>query len=207
MESSCLLEPPKLGIKIARMDVAHWMGNLTGVRADDRVLSLALIGGSIFAPSHVEVRSWHYLTVDEDTLDFPANFYDVVFLNNVLSEYQEDHRRKLLMSCLRAVKSGGKVISVCPACDDAGELYGLLKPYNFDLTKFENSRLTNKQIAVLKPTQAVFLKSTIHLADRKRLIQYIRDLGFDSVGLEHMWGIPHKFSVNRLMIGLLWQKK
>jgi SAM-dependent methyltransferase len=151
----------------------------------------------------VEYCSYTILKEGELTIDAPDASYDVVYLTRVLEHYDLESRRKLIKECARVTKNSGRIVAFSPACDDAREAYELLEPYGVDTKEFLKRRLTNRDIASLKPHEAVFFQDIVVPANRDRLLVILKSLGLDAK-LEHLWTAKKKFPIKRFFIGMVW---
>lgn len=199
-----LLETPLLRIPTNKQTFARWANLLGNVRENDVILSCA-IPNKLYCPAGVELHSWDFLG-SRTTLDFPSSFYDVVYLNHVLEHHGEEDRRKLVREGLRCLKPGGQMFACSIACNDQEEVYRFADQHGYGVDRFLATRLNNRDIASLRPTDAAFFKSMVVVPDRKRFVSYLHEQGFSSAKLEDMWSVKGTFPVSRLSVGMRWVK-
>lgn len=200
------LEEPKLGLKFHRISISKWMSE--GCRKGDKVLSMALIGSKdgIFCPDQTNLHSWSYLDKNQYLVDMPSNFYNFIFLTNVIEYYNIEYARKLIKECKRMVKKGGIIASCSRACNDGQEIYDIVKhKSNIDISKFVNNRLSDNEIILLKPDDAAFFPSKTIAPNRRRLVQIMKSMGIEDANLEMgLWGVKEKVAIRKLQVGLKW---
>ncbi len=199
------LEPPRLGLKTHRAPLGNWVQQ--GRSDNDKVLALAPIDGTIYYPAAARIHSWDLLTSHQTDVAMPSATFDVVFLNRVFERYDHEHRKKLLTDCARMVVPGGTIMSIDGACNDAQEVFDLVKSIGFDLTDFVKRRLNNKDIIMMKPSEAAFFSSMVAIPNRKRLAKYLHELGFEQAKLENLWCACERFPISRLSVGMKWFKQ
>jgi hypothetical protein len=197
------LDTPRISLKTVK-SAKDWL--FKKCRENDRILSIAPIGGDILSPFK-SVHSWTFLEPNKyDLTGFPSNFYDFTILNHTLSQYDKPDRINLITECHRTLRRGGNLLVINTACNDSYEIYDLLNSLDFDVTTFKNARLTSKEISKLKPTDAVFVKDSVTVPNRRRLAEIIRGLGYD-IKLEQLWTASPKFNISRLFVAMKWEKK
>ena len=194
------LEKPVLGIKTMNAPPHSWIAR--GIREEDLVLSLQMDDGSMFPG--VVPHYWKSLKPNEIEFDLPSAVYNFVILNEVLECYDSEHKKKLIKECKRVTKNGGIVAAVSKCCHHGQELFDLVRMRKINIDKFCNRRLSNKDIAVLQPSAAVFFSQTIISPNRRRLLEVMNNMGIDDVDLERMWGFPEKLAINSFYVGLKW---
>lgn len=121
-----------------------------------------------------------------------------------LELFPVDDRRPLIASALR---DDPKIVAVCRCCDDAVELIKRLE--DIGITE-PPPRLGNKDIVMLRPSAAEYLSfvETYHATSSESPESFVkRVLGYED---EQLRGVsielPEKFHVQRLMVGLVWEK-
>lgn len=199
------LEAPQLSLPVKKIPFQQWLWQASRCDEGSVIASIAHENGTIFAPKKVDLNSYSFLPSNVSTLDFPSNFYDAVFIHCLLEMSDLEHRRKLLLECGRVLKPGGRIVSVSRACDDNQEVFDLMYPTGIDVSSFVNSRLNSKDIAVLRPTESVFIKSVVRMSQRKLLVEYLHKVGIVEAKLEHLWKAGTNFATNRLLVGMMWQ--
>lgn len=201
------LEEPKLGFKIYRMAISKWMSK--GCRKTDTVLSMCFNGSKngLFCPNNAQLHSWTYLDQDQYLINMPSNFYDFIFISNVLEHYKIESSKKLIKECKRMLKKGGIIASYSKACNDGQEVYDIVKDKIVDKEYFLKNRLYDKDIVMLKPDDAAFFSSRIIAPNRKRLVEIMKEMGISDANLEMgLWGVKEKTPIRRLQVGLKWQR-
>ncbi len=199
------LEPPQLRVPTTKMQWQHWMGPLSNVRKSDIILSCSPGEQEpLFCPQDCSLNAWDYLG-DRTELQFPSSLYDFVYFNQILERHDHDNRQKLIQEGLRVLKPGGVLMSLSVACNDNEELYNFAKTQGFDTTQFEATRLMNRDIGMLRPSDCAFFKSLTIIQNRSRMIDYCKENGFPA-SLENCWTFKGQFPVNRLHVGLKWFK-
>lgn len=198
------LEHPQLSIKTLRSSVNQWLTkNCTGKEV---ILSISTGDTPIFSPKGTVPHSWHKITKEDySLLEFPSNFYDIVIIYDALSILTPEHRKKFILEAARTLNNGGVILAITPACNDAEEVYNFMNSIGFDTTAFAKARLTNKELVGLRPTEAIFLEDSTVIPNRKRLVSYLKEMGF-AVTLEELWTAGTRFPVKRLYAGLKWKK-
>jgi SAM-dependent methyltransferase len=195
------LEGPQLGLKTYRAEPGNWLSKDLG--GSSRVLTLAMQGDSPHFPKGVEHHSWEYFEEGQMSIQHPDASFDVVYLTNVLDRYEAGDRKALVAEAARVVKNGGRVIALSPACDDAIEAYDLATGYGVDTKEFVSRRLTNRDIARLRPHEAVFFLGKVVIPNRTRLVKVLQELGIAAT-LEHMWEVRDRFAIRRFQVGMSW---
>lgn len=198
------LDPPLLRAPLTRQTFDKWAGPLSSVRPNDTILSCA-VGSELFQPKGCELHSWDFLG-NRTTLDFPSAFYDVVYLNRVLEHHDWDSQKKLVREGLRVLKPGGELMACSVACNDQEELFKFAVQQGFDTERFETTRLSNRCIAQLKPTEVAFFQSMTVIPNRKRFVEYLHEQGFPTAKLENCWTVKGSFAISRLHCGLRWTR-
>ena len=193
------LEGPQLGLKTYRTTPGNWLAK--GISSTSRILTLAPEGEDPFWPSNTD--NTVYKVSKDITIDEPDASFDIVYLTNILDRLSTEDCKKYLQEAARVTKNNGRVVAYSPACDDAEEAYELAKGYSVDTTAFMSRRLTNKDIARLKPHNAAFFLSKTVIPNRARLVTVLNELGL-KVTLEHTWAFRDRFAIKRFHVGLEW---
>lgn len=200
-----ILKPTAIGAKFHKGAPKKWP--FPGYKEGHKVLYISTNKEEMRTPPHVDIHSWSLVGPDTTKFQFPSDFYDFVVLNRVLEEHGKEQRQKIKKECFRLLKLGGILSSISVACDDAKEIYDITeKNLAIDDEKFVKKRLFDKDIASLRPQDLAFFSSSTVIPSRKRLVKYIESLGIEGAKLEHLFGVPEKVVVKRLLVGMKWQK-
>ena len=193
------LEGPQLGLKTYRTTPGNWLAK--GLSTTSRILTIAPEGEDPFWPSNVDNTVWQVF--DGIDIDEPDASYDIVYLTNVLDRLSTEDQKKYIQEAARVTKNNGRVVAYSPACDDSEEAYELAKGYGVSTKDFLSRRLSNKDIARLKPHNAAFFMGKIVVPTRARLVTVLNELGL-KVTLEHTWAFRDRFAIKRFHIGMEW---
>lgn len=194
-------EGPQLGIKTLKAAPDNWQAK--GLGDTSRVLTLAMQDESPYFPKNVAHSSWEYLKPGQLEIESPDSNYDAVYLTNVLDRYSVEDQKKLIAEAARVTKNNGRIVAYSPACDDAEEIRELASQYGMDTTDFDSRRLTNRDIARLKPHDAMFFLGKIVIPNRTRLVKVLQGMGLPAT-LEHMWEVRDRFAIRRFHVGMAW---
>jgi len=174
-------------------------------RDTDRILSMTTVGGDLLSPIK-KVHTWVYLPKTKtDLIGCPSNFYDYVFLNHTFSQYTKAKRLDLLAECFRTLKVGGRIVSIDLHQGDSEAIYELLRSLKIETKSFDKARLSKKDSLALYPIETVLAQDKLIIPNRKRLVAYLKDIGYD-VKLEQLWTAGTEFVINRIFVGMKWTK-
>lgn len=122
-----------------------------------------------------------------------------------LERMSHEERREAVS---RALETGGRVVTVCRCCHDAEQLVRLVENSGFVFTKNNLPRLSNGDIARLKPQFAEYLEFTdTFFQGREEYSAFAKKILGLPVSAKISCSIPNKFAIQRVMIGLVWEKK
>jgi SAM-dependent methyltransferase len=195
------LEGPQLGIKTLKGKPGNWLSR--GLGDTSKVLSMAMLGEEPFFSSAMKDPCWEHFMPGHLNIDAPDASFDAVYLTGILNRYSPEDQKKLIAEAARVTKNGGRVVAYSPACDDAQEALDLATDYGLDTTEFVSRRLTNRDIARLRPHEASFFQGKVVVPSKERLITVMKGFGLEAT-LEHMWQVKDRFAIKRFHVGMSW---